>query len=369
MQAPELTTKEKSRTYPLRQLYFYLTAGCNLYCRHCWIAPRFQTPGNPGVSLEVGLFSQVIDQAKPLGLSTVKLTGGEPLLHPQIDQLLEIIRKENLRLVVETNGVLCTPALAGAIAACPNPYVSVSLDGFNPETHDWVRGVKGAFDSALAGIRNLVTAGLQPQIIMSLMKRNQDQMQSVVRLAESLGAGSVKFNLIQPTARGEKLFKEGETLSIEELVRLGEWVEKTLSKATPLELVYSHPPAFRSLGKMFDQNGGDCRVCNILNVLGVLSDGSYALCGIGETVPALIFGHGAKDRLTTVWDETDILKDLRQGLPGRLQGICANCLMKRFCLGNCIALNYFLTKNLWAPFWYCDQAWKSGLFQTTRLGE
>ena len=105
----------------------------------------------------------------------------------------------------------------------------MSLDGSDAATHEWMRGVEGCFDAAIRGIKNLVDAGLRPQVIMSLLRRNKDQMEGVVRLAESLGAGSVKFNMVQPTARGERLHEAGETLSLEELVQLGQWVETDLS--------------------------------------------------------------------------------------------------------------------------------------------
>jgi MoaA/NifB/PqqE/SkfB family radical SAM enzyme len=76
---------------------------------------------------------------------------------------------------------------------------------------------------------------------MSIVRRNKDQMEAVVRLAESLGVGSVKFNLVQPTARGEKMHEQGEAPTIEELVGLGAWVEATISSSTKLRLFYSHP--------------------------------------------------------------------------------------------------------------------------------
>lgn len=362
-----MTDKPEGRKYPLNQIYFYLTEGCNLRCRHCWIAPKYQTGDNSYPALDLDLFKSIIDQAKPLGLTGVKLTGGEPLLHPEIHEILEYIRTEDLRLMLETNGVLCTPQLARKMAGCKNPFVSVSLDGADFETHEWVRGVEGSFQAALKGIRNLVEAGFRPQVIMTIMRHNKDQMKSVVRLAERSGAGSVKFNILQPTARGERIHESGEALGIEELVELGGWVENTLSASTPLRLYYSHPMAFRPLGKMFGENGTGCEICGILGILGVLANGSYALCGIGETVPDLVFGYADSDRLLDIWDNTPILRELREGLPDRFEGICGDCLMKGLCLGTCVAQNYYRTKNLWAPYWYCDKAWHQGIFPETRI--
>ncbi len=88
----------------LTQLYFYLTEGCNLACRHCWLAPKYDPQGDRSSSLPVELFENAIREAKVLGLQRVKLTGGEPLLHPQIRMLLEIVQREELGLVMETNG-------------------------------------------------------------------------------------------------------------------------------------------------------------------------------------------------------------------------------------------------------------------------
>ena len=361
------TESAEQREYPLRQIYFYLTEGCNLRCRHCWLQPKYQTTGHTYPALSLDLFGSIIEQAKPLGLSGVKLTGGEPLLHPRIHEMLGVVRDEGLRLTVETNGVLCTPELAEKMRSCKKAFVSVSLDGADAETHEWVRGVKGCFEAALNGVRTLVNAGLRPQIIMTVMRRNKDHMEAVVRLAESLGAGSVKFNIVQPIARGEKMHETRDTLTIEELVELGEWVENTLSVSADLRIFHSHPLAFRPLSRAYGDRASGCGICGILGIIGVLADGSYALCGIGETVPDLVFGQADRDRLEDIWENTAVLNELRAGLPGRVSGICADCLMQGTCLGNCIALNYSNGGNLWAPFWYCERARKAGLFPEARM--
>lgn len=362
-----MAEKTKKRKYPLNKIYFYLTKGCNQRCRHCWIAPKYQTEAQTYPSLDVKLFCSIIDQAKPLGLAGIKLTGGEPLLHPEIERILEAVQGEDVCLTLETNGVLCTEEIAKKIAKCKPIFISVSLDGTDAETHEWVRGVKGCFEDGLKGIRNLVDAGLRPQLIMTLMARNKDQLESMVRLAERLGAGSVKFNILQPTARGEKMHDKGETLTIEELVTIGRWVETNLQASTSLPVYYDQPAAFRSLGKIFGQNGDGCSVCGILGILGVLADGSYALCGIGETVPELIFGNAAKDRLEDIWNSNSVIWEIREGLPDRLEGICHDCFMKSLCLGDCLAQNFYSSRNLWAPFWFCEEARKQKLFPESRI--
>jgi len=359
--------KSEQKECHLNTIYFYLTEGCNLACRHCWIAPKYQTGDHTYPSLDLDLFRSILRQAKAMNVSAVKLTGGEPLIHPQILEIMELIRTEDIRLTMETNGVLCTSEMAKEISLGKNAFVSVSIDAADPEIHEWVRGVKGCFDAAVEGVRNLVKYKMRPQIIMTIMRRNKHQMEAIVRLAESLGAGSVKYNILQPTARGETMHEQGETLSIEELMELGNWVENELSKTTNLRLVYSHPIAFRPFSRMFGENGDGCGLCGIFGIIGVLASGKYALCGIGETVPELIFGDARTDRLEDVWKNSEVLNEIRSGLPKHLEGICDECVMKNICLGNCIAQNYYRSKSLWAPYWYCEEAKKAGLFPETRL--
>jgi len=164
------------------------------------------------------------------------------------------------------------------------------------------------------------------------------------------------------------MHRSGESVSIEELVSLSRWVTNDLSASTRLRIFFDHPLAFQPLSRMFGSDGG-CGVCGILGIIGVLSDGSYALCGIGETVSELIFGDAEKDRLEDVWRDNPVLTQLREGLPGRLEGVCGECLMRARCLGSCIAQNYYRTGSLWAPFWFCEEALSRGLFPLTRVGK
>ena len=143
--------KPLSGPAPLNTIYFYLTEGCNLRCRHCWIAPEYEPSGVSCATLPLATFDSIIAEAKPLGLTSVKLTGGEPLLHPQMAEILDHIRAADLRVMVETNGVLCTPELARQDGRLQDSGVSVSLDGADAPTHEWMRRVDGSFEKASRG--------------------------------------------------------------------------------------------------------------------------------------------------------------------------------------------------------------------------
>jgi SynChlorMet cassette radical SAM/SPASM protein ScmF len=349
----------------LDQIYFYLTEGCNLACRHCWLSPKLDRTGNKYPTLQIGHFETAIQEAKPLGLSGVKLTGGEPLLHPHFTELLGIIREADLTLTIETNGLLCTPQIAAEIAKSQNPFVSVSIDGIDPETHESIRGVKGSFEKARQAVRNLSDVGIFPQIIMSLMRCNSHQVDVMVDMAKSLGASSLKFNIVQPTGRGKNIEAQMDGLDIPELIEIGRHIDRELQPGTDLKLFFDYPIAFRPLSRIAGGDGAG--TCGILGIIGVIPNGRYAMCGIGEHIPDLIYGKVGKDRLEEVWLNNPKLIELRQGMPVRLDGVCAHCLMKYRCLGSCVAQNYYRNKSLWAPFWFCDQAREIGLFPDTRL--
>ncbi|MDD1778650.1 MAG: SynChlorMet cassette radical SAM/SPASM protein ScmF [Candidatus Helarchaeota archaeon] len=351
---------------PLESIYFYITGDCNLACRHCWVSPMYQRKSVSQSALDFDIFCNIIDEAKPLGLTSVKLTGGEPLIHPRIEELLSFIRQENLSLNLESNGIALTPEIADMIASIKNPFVSISLDGIDASTHEWMRGVIGSYDMTLKGIRTIINAGIKPQIIMTLTRRNVHQIEALLNLAQFEGAESVKFNILQPVARGKSLYEQGESLSVLELIQIGSWIEKDIAPSAQIRVNFSHPYAFQPLNRLF-HNNYFCGTCRIHRILGVLHDGSYALCGIGQTVPELIFGHASTDRLSDLWYSEPTLQKIRKGIPDQLKRTCRECVMKNLCLGYCVAQNFISNHDLFAPFWYCEEAAKMGLFPETRV--
>jgi len=349
----------------LNSYYVYLTAGCNLACQHCWLSPKFQRNGGTGGHLDYDLFALAIDEGIPLGLRNVKLTGGEPLLHPDFIKLVDLIKEKELRLTIETNGVLLTKSLASYLKEKSTlAHISVSLDGAAPETHDSFRGVKGSFARAVQGIRYLVEVGYHPQVIMSIHDGNVDEIEALVRLAEKVGASSVKFNLIQPTGRGESMAKRGQVLNIQRLIELGKWIGGDLQKKSTVPLQYSWPVAFHSLQQLMkDAGNGNC---DILGILGILPSGHLAMCGIGIQIPELCYGLLGVDLVAEVWSSHPVLLRLRNLIPDKLDGICSNCIFRDRCLGSCVAQNYQSDGNLEAPFWFCQQANETGFFPLSR---
>jgi len=353
----------KNHTPSLSMLYCYLTQGCNLACKHCWLSPPLETGAPKYPVMQVSDFERAISEAKPLGLQTVKLTGGEPLLHSEIFDIIDIIEREELSLVIETNGTLLTDKLAERISRVNRPCVSISIDSTNPDTHDQIRNIPGAFHKSIEGIKHLVNHGIYPQVIASLLPENKDDIINILDLAEDLKADSFKLNIVQPTERGNHLMKRGELVDIKEILDICAMLYSEHCGKRKLHVSVTIPFAFRPLNKLGE---GFTSRCGILSILGVLPTGEYALCGIGSTIKELVFGRIGIDKLENVWNSTPVLVDLRSNLPGNLEGICANCTMKGTCLGSCMAQNYYSTGKLTSPFWFCELADQRGYFPESR---
>lgn len=348
---------------PLTSLYMYISGSCNLACRHCWISPEFQAGGNGGQHIPVEYVRKAVREAKPLGLSSVKLTGGEPLLHPGFREIVSFICDEGLRIIIETNGTLVDLDTANFLKKAENvQFISVSLDGARAETHEYMRRVKGSYESAVTGIKNLVDQAFRPQLICTLYKRNVSQIEEVVELATSLGCGSVKFNHVQQVGRGEGFFND-QGLNVAEIIRIYRWLEKNVVKKSKIPIHFDIPFAFSTIRRLVKDALGRC---SVKNILGILSGGELSLCGIGVTVPELIFGNIQKNTLRDVWSKSPGLRVLREQIPDQLEGICSECLHKDFCKGNCVAQNYHVCQKFNAPYQFCQSAEALGLFPTSR---
>ena len=130
-----------------------------------------------------------------------------------------------------------------------------------------------------------------------------------------------------------------------------------------LRLYFDIPIAFSPLRRFFQ---GDLARCAVQSILGMLATGDLALCGIGTTIPELIYGHIGKDSLDEVWYHNSNLDALRKQIPHQLQGICAQCVHRDMCQGDCVASNYHFSGKLNSPFYFCENAERLGLFPASR---
>jgi SynChlorMet cassette radical SAM/SPASM protein ScmF len=363
---------------PLRAFYLYMSNSCNLACRHCWITPRF-VDGNPdpGDVIDVDALREAVAEAKPMGLCQAKLTGGEPLLHPRFVEIVDLLTAEDIGMNMETNGTLLTADLARYLRdETKLDFVSISIDGADAATHDAFRGVDGAFEAALRGLDHLVDAGYtNSQVIMCVHRGNREQIEDVIRLAVAHGAGSVKINPVTSTGRGAGMKERGESLDFDERMELAHYVYKELrprlrEEGLPVSLVLNTPLALTPISELMHR-GGRTGDCGVLGVLGVLGTGEIALCGIGRTVPELIYGRLGKDSIREIWLHHPTILELRRALDdvAGFPGICGECAMSKRCRTGCVALNYVDGRQLVWPDQLCAEAARRGAFPDTRRRE
>lgn len=358
---------------PLTQLNIFLSNGCSLSCRQCSL--QLPARNDPGKQYLPAVFlMQAVREAQVLGLESVLLTGCDPFLHAQFTMILEWLERLNLKSIqIESSGQGLTQERAARLAQSGRINISICLDGSDAATHDAIHQAPGQFEAAANALRLLAQAGLQPQVVFTVIRRNAGQVTALVRLAEELGAASVRFNIMRPstcqvTARSRAAqATPSESLEVAELIALGRRVERELACCTPLRLTFDHPPAFRGLQPSGYIDG--LGRCGILNSISVLNNGKYALCGAGQLSNNLILGSVGADPLDRIWFNHTILESLRDGMPDRLKGICERCILKTACLGNCAAENYETTGSFWGPYWFCDAADRAGLFPAGRLVE
>lgn len=352
-------------TPALTDLYLYLTGECNLRCSHCWISPSFSREDAPRSDSFVWRedLERTIRDARQLGLQRVKLTGGEPLLYPELPGLLGFLAAENLQVGIETNGVLLDEERVGWLARWSAANLSISLDAAEPGVHDEIRGVRGSFDRALGGLQRLAAADLPFEIIMTLQRGNLEQVAGLIALCEQQGAHTLKINPLQPCGRARGAFDRGDNLAPGELLDLYRRLDGERPRASGLRVCLDLPVAMLSLEEILSQGHGEC---HITNILGVLSNGDFSICGIGEVIDELRLGNLRQTSIKEVWRNHPLLLDLRRSLPGKLGGVCGHCIFKYRCLGSCRANAYALSRDLYAPYFLCQRYYEAGLFPPSR---
>lgn len=348
----------------LASLYLYLTDRCNLRCGHCWISPGYSIDAQQGVALPQ--LETVIRKARPLGLGSVKLTGGEPFLYGQVRDLLEFLATEELAFYIETNGSLLNASLVDHLKACGPAQISVSLDAASEAIHDSIRGMPGCFRAVRQGLQRLAEAGLAFQVIMTLQRKNQDEIPKLIALCEELGAQSLKINHLLPCGRAKQRFARGENLTLDELVDLYSQVDRQWARRSAMDILFDLPVAFRSVKDLTHRGINECR---ILNILAVLANGDYSICGIGQCAEELRLGSVYTDPIDRIWRDHPILTTLRTSIPANLEPPCGDCIFRYQCLGGCRANAYMVSGRLQAAYFLCSEYQASGRFPCSRIVE
>lgn len=156
---------------------------CNLSCPHCYAAASSRpSPDVLGTAEGLGL----LDQLAETGTRVVIFSGGEPLLRPDLFELIERARALGLSPQLSTNGVLVDDAAAERLAGAGVGYVGISIDGMRA-FNDGYRGMQGGFDRATRGLVSSKRAGMRTGLRVTLSRLNADELEPLLAHATELG--------------------------------------------------------------------------------------------------------------------------------------------------------------------------------------
>jgi SynChlorMet cassette radical SAM/SPASM protein ScmF len=316
-------------------------------------------------NVPVDVMEQVVEEALPLGLSSIKFTGGEPFLNPMFFEYLERFSKWDLTFSIETNGTLLDSKSARKLKDYNIRHISVSLDGSNAQTHENIRRVRGSFNRALRGIQSLTENDLFPQVIFCLQKSNAHDLENTIHLAREMEIKSFEINPVILSTNNASRKNGSESLTIEEILALEMRIEHQYSEKYPnIHIDLYIPPAFKGIKELSQH--ALCG-CNIFTICGILSNGDVSVCGIGRQKKELVMGNVQTDSIARIWREGKIFKEIREKIPNHMEGICGRCLFKYHCLGFCRADVMGDDQDLMDPYQLCQTAHRKGLFPEARI--
>ena len=177
---------------------------CNLRCIHCYASATDANGEPPQMNTRDGEY--FIRELAEFGVPVLLFSGGEPMLRKDLFHLADYARDAGIRIAISTNGTLINDSAAEKLKKAGFAEVGISLDGIGPN-NDRFRGRKGAFEEALAGIRNCIAQGLRVSLRLTLTKFNHQEIPAIFKLVEDEGIDRVCFYHLAYSGRGDNLRK------------------------------------------------------------------------------------------------------------------------------------------------------------------
>ncbi len=177
------------------------TKTCNLECIHCYASAKKRAfPGE--MTTEEG--KAMIDDLASFNVPALLMSGGEPLVRPDIFDLAEYATSKGIRVTFSTNGILITDEKAKRMKEIGVTYAGISIDGAEPR-HDHMRGKKGAFQETLKGIRNCRKHDIRVGLRFTATSENIGDIDAIFRLVEDEGIGRLCIYHLVYSGRGAYL--------------------------------------------------------------------------------------------------------------------------------------------------------------------
>jgi len=325
------------------------THKCNLSCKHCYS----ESGAIREEELTTAQAKAVVDQLADLGVTALAFSGGEPLARKDFFEVAVHAVSRGLYVSVATNGTLLTREIARKLKEAKVHYVEISIDGASAETHDAFRGVPGAFDGAINGLKNAVAEDLCACIATTATKNNLEEMPAIIDLAIEIGAERFTYFNFIPTGRGKEHFDQD--LTPEEREKLMRYLLTRMSKGCKTTILTTAPQLARVALQCQGPQGTrevtmsmahmqTARVSKkavpLADFIGGCGAGRLycSLSPQGDVHPCVFFpvnvGNLKNEKFQDIWLHSKLFKALRDR--SNLKGACAACSYKFIC-GGCRA--------------------------------
>jgi len=333
------------------------TRQCNLSCIHCYAnADSQRSPEEMDTTAGKVFISDLAD----FGVPVILFSGGEPLLRKDLFPLASLARELGIRVALSTNGTLITDQVAREIKEIDFAEVGISLDGIGTN-NDHFRGRDGAFEAALAGIRNCVARGLRVSLRLTITRFNYQEIPAIFRLVEAEGIDRVCFYHLAYSGRGGNLQKEdithAQTRSVVDTIceHTLDLYRRGLSKE--ILTVGNHADGVYLYLKLreYDPQRAD-RALSLLQANGGNNSGIKigAVDDRGNVHPDQFWWHYSlgnvrQRKFGDIW--TDTSEPLLMGLKNRkslLKGRCARCQYLDLCNGSLRVRAEAVFGDVWA---------------------
>ncbi|MFX1440125.1 MAG: radical SAM protein [Promethearchaeota archaeon] len=349
------------------QVVWNITRACNLRCKHCYESAGERTADEMSTNDAL----ECIDKLADAGVVFLAFSGGEPTLRPDILELIKSATRKGMYVAVATNGYTFSRLeRVKRFKRAGLKFVQISLDGANSQTHDSFRGVSGAFERAIQGIKNCVAEGLFVEIAMTATHHNLVELHDTIELGRKLRAKWFMVYNFVPTGRGLDILdsdltpdeRENMLQKILDMIsskdpegmevlttapQLGRLARKAAcSLCTPSSLNADnqvYPTHFFNARLPFQMKElsefiGGCGAGRFY--VAIEPNGDIYPCVFFPHIPEVRIGNILEDDFHDLWVNSDILSDLRN--KDLLKGACGSCQQRNVC-GGCRAraLGYF----------------------------
>lgn len=321
----------------LKELYIEVTNACPQHCIHC-----SARSGKPYIE-ELGLpeLLRIVKEAKPLGLERLLVTGGEPLLNPDITLALleECVDLPVIQLL--TSGILIDDSWANNLTLNRhNLIVEMSVFAAKSNIHDRITQLPGSLARIINATKKCISKGIRVNWEFVITALNYEEVQDVIRIAEHMGVNQISILRLSPTGRAK------DNLALLQV----DFHQVTVTLFQAQRYAASSNFSVRAGGPInfsFVECGDEPKPCTAgVDKLHVQADGNTLPCP-GFKDLAEYWGYNAKNfPLETVWLHSPAFNRLREFLLGEQVRICPHCSFSRKCRGRCASQRLHLHGEL-----------------------